>query len=134
MIYPIPADAITDKFMPDFERMAQAGHGEMSARGIMRNAKQGVYTVALYGDPAGDHCLLALTTEVIENDKILTVVGAVGTMNVVDDHESVWDALESTAKRNGCNRVRFVGRRGFSRALRRSGWEELHTIFERKVV
>jgi hypothetical protein len=64
---------------------------------------------------------------------VLVINGAVGDMMLERDHLEMWPELVKAAKANGCNAVRLVGRRGFGRILKKTGWEEVHSVFERKI-
>tara|TARA_R110002012_G_scaffold3858_2_gene17929 strand:- start:74 stop:502 length:429 start_codon:yes stop_codon:yes gene_type:complete len=125
---------IDKKMLPIFEKMVLAVEGDHSAEQLMAAVKAGTGSLILKGNPLhGPKCYMLFGKETFLTRSVLVISGAVGDMNLAEDHPKMWPELAAAAKANGCSAVRLVGRRGFGRILRKVGWEEQHTVFERKL-
>jgi hypothetical protein len=134
MLNMIDPSMIDKKFDGLFRDFAKTVEGDFDGPQLMGMVKQGIGTLVLKGNPfEGKKCYMLFGKETFLTRSVLVINGAVGDMNLAEDHPKMWPELVQAAKANGCDAVRLVGRRGFGRVLKKSGWEEQHTVFERKI-
>ena len=70
-------------------------------------------------------------TELISYSKIKTLVGHfIGGKDLESWKQPIVDALAKFAKAEGCDRIEFMGRRGWGKPLKKIGWQESYRVYE----
>lgn len=70
-------------------------------------------------------------TEIVAYSKIKTLVGHfIGGKDLESWKQAIVDAMAKFAKAEGCDRIEFMGRRGWSKPLKKIGWKESYIVYE----
>ena len=70
-------------------------------------------------------------TEIMEYPKIKTLFGHfIGGIELESWKQPIVDAMAEFCKQNGCDRIEFMGRRGWGKPLKKIGWKETYRVYE----
>ena len=73
----------------------------------------------------------AADTEIIQYSKIKTLVGHfIGGKDLESWKQPIVDAMAAFGKTEGCDRIEFMGRRGWGKPLKKIGWKETYRVYE----
>jgi hypothetical protein len=78
-----------------------------------------------------DEIVATADTELIQYAKIKTLVGHfIGGKDLESWKQPIVDAMAMFGKAEGCSRIEFMGRRGWTKPLKQIGWKETYRVYE----
>jgi hypothetical protein len=108
------------------ERALRIGGGTHDAADLARDIDAGRMQAWTSGDSL-------VVTEVVHYPKV-SVVNIVIAVGSLDEVMSLQPAIEDFARKNGCDALRMVGRKGWSQVLPQHGWKpDPNVIYERSL-
>lgn len=124
-------DLVFPKVRVYLDKAARLSGGRFTLDEIYDNLRSNKLEQQLWVAFTDTEVVAAAVTEIIAYPRVKSVMGHfIGGKDLESWKQPIVDALADFGKSNGCDRIEFMGRRGWAKPLKQIGWKETYYHYE----